>query len=222
MMSLTTKLVRQMQRPEGWLGRMNLSRMNKSHSDLTDWGLTHVTIANDATALDIGCGGGRTIAKLADRASMGNVYGIDHSPESVALSRQSNIAAVERGRVDVRQGSVSQLPFADDTFDLATAIETHFYWPDLRADMREILRVLKPGGTLVIVAEVYKGGKHDAAVRKLAALMAQANTSYANLTVAEHRALFSDAGYADAQVVEDYDRGWICATGRKTLTLAAV
>jgi ubiquinone/menaquinone biosynthesis C-methylase UbiE len=48
------------------------------------------------------------------------------------------------------------LPFPDSTFDTVTAVETHFWWSDLRAGMREILRVLKPGGTLVIVAEVYK------------------------------------------------------------------
>jgi len=44
-------------------------------------------------------------------------------------------------------------------FDLVTAIETQYYWPDLVNDMREILRVLAPGGTLVIIAESYKNGK---------------------------------------------------------------
>lgn len=42
-------------------------------------------------------------------------------------------------------------------FDLVTAVETHFWWPNLQADMREIFRVLKAGGKLIVIAEVYKG-----------------------------------------------------------------
>ena len=53
---------------------------------------------------------------------------------------------------------MSKLPFPDGMFDLVTAVETHYYWPDLVADMREVLRVLKPGGTFVLIAEAYKDG----------------------------------------------------------------
>ena len=41
--------------------------------------------------------------------------------------------------------------------DVVTAVKTHYYWPDLHADLREILRVLKPGGALVVIAEAYRG-----------------------------------------------------------------
>jgi SAM-dependent methyltransferase len=53
---------------------------------------------------------------------------------------------------------LSRLPFADGNFELVTAVETQYYWPDLVADMREILRVLKPAGTLIVMAESYKKG----------------------------------------------------------------
>jgi ubiquinone/menaquinone biosynthesis C-methylase UbiE len=214
-MSLASKLATQCQKPIGWLGRRFLLHMNNSHSLLTDWGLTHVSIASNAAVLDVGCGGGRTIAKLAARASEGRVYGVDHSAESVAMSRKTNARAIERGHVDIRQATVSRLPFSDNTFDLATAIETHFYWPSLGADLREILRVLKPGGMLVIVAEVYKGGKNDEQVQKFAELMKKSDTHYENLSVAEHRELFVTAGYSAVQVFEEYERGWICAVGKK-------
>jgi hypothetical protein len=100
-------------------------------------------------------------------------------------------------------------------FALATAVETHFYWPDLPADMREVLRVLKPGGALVIIAEVYKGGKYDRRVQKFAELMQSFGLPYVNLTVDEHRELFSKYGFTDVQVMEEYDKGWVCGIGKK-------
>src|SRR5262249_29452654 len=151
------------------------------------WGLQHVSIASDATILDIGCGGGRTIHKLATLATEGKVYGVDFSETSVAVSRKTNQEWLKAGRVEIRHGSVSQLPFPDQMFALATAIETHFYWPDLPADMREVLRVLKSGGSLVIIAEVYKGGKYDWLVRRFANSIQSMGYSYGNLTVDEHR-----------------------------------
>ena len=45
-------------------------------------------------------------------------------------------------------------------FDLVTAVETHFFWPDLPNDVREVLRVLKPGGTFLLIAEVYRGRQY--------------------------------------------------------------
>jgi SAM-dependent methyltransferase len=115
--------------------------------------------------------------------------------------------------VEIVRASVSKLPFIDYTFDLVTAVETHYYWPDLRGDLREVLRVLKPGGMLMVVAEAYKGGRYDALLRRLETLQQRGIMNYAHLTVGEHRELLSNAGYSDVQVFEEYDRGWLCAIG---------
>jgi SAM-dependent methyltransferase len=213
-MSLQSKLLNQLRNPTGWMGRWNLRGMNRRHSKLTDWALEHVSIDSDATILDIGCGGGRTIHKLAAIATKGKVFGVDYSETSVAASRQTNEKWIKMGRVEIRHGSVSRLPFPDQMFALATAVETHFYWPDLPADMLEVLRVLRPGGTLVIVAEVYRGGKYDRLVQRFADLMQKTDYPYANLSVDEHRELFSRAGFTDVQVIEEYHKGWICAIGK--------
>jgi ubiquinone/menaquinone biosynthesis C-methylase UbiE len=194
------------------MGRFTLWRMNLSHSRLTDWGLSHVAISKDATILDIGCGGGRTVSKLAAAACEGKVYGVDYSEASVAASKRTNALGVQQGRVEIRQASVSELPFPDDTFDLATAVETHFFWPNLPADMGEIRRVLKPGGTLILIAEVYKGsntasGKLAEKYLPLAGMIL--------LTPGEHRDLFATAGYSEIQVIEERSKGWICAFGKK-------
>src|SRR5207302_8308907 len=148
-------LARQVRKPTWWFGRAVAWIMNKSHAGLTAWGLSHVTVEKRSKALDVGCGGGATIQRLAAMASEGTVSGIDYGSGSVATARATNAELIKAGRVDIQQGSVSQLPYPDHTFDLVTAVETHYYWPDLVADTREVLRVLKPGGTFVIIAEAY-------------------------------------------------------------------
>jgi ubiquinone/menaquinone biosynthesis C-methylase UbiE len=199
-------------RPTGWLGRFTLWRMNSSHSNLTDWGLAHISIEKHYAILDAGCGGGRTVSKLAAMATQGKVYGVDYSEESVAATKTINAQSMAAGRVEVWHGSVSQLPFSDGMFDLVTAVETHFWWPNLPADMREIFRVLKPGGKFIIIAEIYKGANTTAA--KLAEKYAS-RTGMTLLSVDEHREHFANAGYSNVQVIEKHDKGWICAIGRK-------
>jgi ubiquinone/menaquinone biosynthesis C-methylase UbiE len=186
--------------------------MNSRHSRVTDWGLSHISIRKDDKILDLGCGGGRTVSKLAAIASEGKVYGLDHSKESVAVSKRTNRQWIEMGRVEIQEGSVSQLPFSEDVFDLVTAVETHFWWPDLPADIREVLRVIKPGGALLIVAEVYKGAKTMTAklVEKYRPL-----SGMAFLSVSEHRELFTNAGFVNVQVIDQSAKGWICGIGKK-------
>jgi ubiquinone/menaquinone biosynthesis C-methylase UbiE len=183
----------QCRRPSSGFGRLLAKSMNAGHDKLTRWGLSHVDIKPDFTMLDVGCGGGRTIETLASMAAHGQVFGIDYSLASVAVARERNHTSIERGRVQIHEGSVSSLPFPDDTFDLVTAVETHYYWPDLPGDVREVTRVLKPGGTLMIIAETYRGRRNDWLYRPVMRLMLRA----AYLTVEQHRRLLTDAGYRE-------------------------
>jgi SAM-dependent methyltransferase len=200
----------QCQRPRGLFGRFVLWSMNRRHAKLTDWGLAHLSIRDDDSILDVGCGGGRTVTKLAAFAPRGRVYGIDYSPASVAMARKGNRSLIEGERVSIQEASVLELPFADDAFDLVTAIETHFWWQDLNRGMREVFRVLKPGARFAVIAEFYNGGKHA----KYAAQLARW-TTMAILDVDQHKAMFADAGFAEVTVDEDKGRGWICLLGSK-------
>lgn len=211
-MTSGTTHVLQCQKPTGWLGRFVLWNMNSRHSKVTDWGLSNVSIRKLDIILDVGCGGGRTVGKLAARATQGKVYGLDFSDTAVAVATKTNRQWIAMGRVEIREGSVSHLPFADKTFDVVTAVETHFWWPDLPHDMGEVLRVLKPDGTLVIIAEIYRGAKTTTA--KLAEKYLRWS-GMTLLTVGEHQDLFRNAGFTDVQVIEQSDKGWICGRGKK-------
>jgi len=213
-LAATIYLLMQVRHPSKWLGRPFVWLMNKSHSNLTDWGLQHAKIDKNFTILDVGCGGGRTIQKLAAQASEGKVYGVDYAEGSVAMSRRKNAASIQAGRVKIKQASVSQLPFADNKFDLATAIETQYYWPNLLNDMREILRVLKPGGTLLIIAEVYRNGARNSVLEPVMKLLGSHS-----LSANDQHELFSQAGYQDVQIFE-HKKGWLCASGKKPLPSA--
>ena len=211
-MTRTSPRVNQCQKPAGWFGRFTLWNMNSRHSKVTDWGLSHISIQPHDVVLDVGCGGGRTVSKLAAMATQGKIYGVDHAQESVAMAGKINREWIAAGRVEIREGSVSQLPFAPDVFDLVSAVETHFWWPDLPSDMREVLRVLKPGGRLIIIAEIYKGARTRMAKVAEKYLPLSGMTL---LTVDEHRELFTHAGFSDIQIMTEPAKGWICGIGKK-------
>lgn len=200
------------QKPAGWLGRLFLRNMNSRHSKVTDWGLAQAAVKKSDVVLDVGCGGGRTVCKLAELTAAAKVYGVDHSTESVAIATKVNRKAIEAGRVEILEASVSRLPFAADMFDLVTAVETHFWWPDLPSDMREVFRVLKPGGTLVVIAEIYKGA--NTAMAKIAEKRLP-SAGMAMLSVDEHRELLGGAGFRDIQISTEPAKGWICCVAGK-------
>jgi SAM-dependent methyltransferase len=209
---LAVYLLNQVRKPTKWVGRLFLWMMNTSHSQVTDWGLKHVAIKEGFTILDVGCGGGRTIEKLAALATKGTVYGVDYAAGGVAASRAKNAQLIQAGRVEIARARVSRLPFAADQFDLVTAVETQYYWPDLVNDMREVLGVLKPGGTLIVIAESYRKGAKDWLHGPAMKLVRSAN-----LSVAEQRELFAAAGFEDIRISEERAEGWICAVGKKPL-----
>ncbi|HEX9075607.1 MAG TPA: class I SAM-dependent methyltransferase [Anaerolineae bacterium] len=187
--------------------------MNLSHAGVTDWGLRHVRIEPRFIILDVGCGGGRTVQKMAGVATQGRIYGIDSADGSVAASRDKNAQLIKTGRVEIQQASVSHLPFLDNYFDLVSAVETHYYWSDLVKDMQEILRVLKPGAAFVIIAESYsRGNKHD----KLQWLESKL-LKFRKLSIDEHREMFLSSGFSDVQIFEERNKGWICAIGNKPI-----
>jgi len=170
----------------------------------------HIEVTVDAAALDIGCGGGKTVDRLAKMAADGWVVGLDYSEDSVVVSRRKNANHIHDGRVEICHASVSEIPYEDATFDLVTAVETFYFWPAPDTDLLEAKRVMKPGGQLLIACTMYKGGKYDGRNRRF---VDEIDMHY--LSVGEFQNLLEASEYDDIQVIVEYDKGWICAVARK-------
>ena len=152
-MGLLSKFFTNCAHPKGGMGRAMLKFMNWCHAPLTNWGLSFVEIKDGWTMLDIGCGGGATLQRLLKRSKNGKVYGIDISEKSVTKAKKVNAEVLDK-QVFVCQGSAEKLPYEDGEFNLVTAVETVYFWPDLPDCLQEVKRVLKPRGKFVIMVEV--------------------------------------------------------------------
>ena len=138
---------------------MMIKGMNSGHAKLADWGLSHLHLVNPFEVIDLGCGGGRNIERFASQITSGKVVGIDYSEVSVEKSTKLNKDAINEGKVEIIQGSVSEMPFDDNTFDIVTGFETIYFWPDFINDLKEVNRVLKKDAMVFFCNEaVYREG----------------------------------------------------------------
>ena len=204
------KLIKNARKPVGELGHQILDRMNKSHETMAVWGVSHFDISEDDLILDIGCGGGRNIERFAAEIESGKVVGIDYSEVSVEKSIKLNQKAIDEGKAEVIQGSVSEMPFDDDTFDIVTGFETIYFWPDFINDLKEVNRVLKKDGLVFFCNEaVYREGemeKYDDLVELLDMKIYSEDVLKESL---------EKTGFKDFNAYVNDENDWICITARK-------
>jgi ubiquinone/menaquinone biosynthesis C-methylase UbiE len=141
--------------PQGILGRLGgVARMNADcGTSVTDL----LEVRPNDKVLEVGFGPGVVIQRLARLANAGHVEGIDRSREMVGQARARNATAVQEGRVELRHGSVESLPFDDNRFDKALAINSMQYWPQAVAGLREVQRVMKADGRIALGFSPYSG-----------------------------------------------------------------
>lgn len=208
-MGLLSKFFSNARKPEGFLGKLMVNGMNGGgHAAMANWALAMVTIDRDDHILDIGCGGGANIARLLQRTLQGTVMGIDFSSVSVRKSTKVNAKAIQEGRCKVLEGNVANLPFAESSFDVVTAFETIYFWPDIEHCFNEVKRVLKPGGQFVIVNESDGSGEMDA---KWESMIEDMHT----YTPEEIRHHLTNVGFNDLNITVNEEKRWLCTTVRK-------
>ena len=205
------ELIRNARKPVGELGHKILDRMNKSHENMAQWGVSHFKIESNSIILDIGCGGGRNIERFAEQISKnGKVVGIDYSEVSVEKSIELNMKFIEEGIVEILQGSVSTMPFDDETFDIVTGFETIYFWPDIINDLKEVHRVLKKDGLVFFCNEaVYREGEMEK-FKDLIELLDMKIYSEEVL-----KKLLEKTGFKDFKAFINDENDWICVTARK-------
>ena len=184
-MGIMKKFFNQTRKPEGTLGKLMLSSMNSGHAKLADWGFSHLPELNPERIVELGCGAGRNAGELLKKYPQAHVTAIDYSPLSVEKAGEYNRESIAEGRCVVRQGDVSDLHLPGESFDLATAFETVYFWPGIENCFVQVAKVLKPGACFLICNEsdgldatgkkfekiidgmkVYKAGELEAALRK--------------------------------------------------------
>ena len=210
--SIDDDLMGQFRRPTGVQGRATAALMNKNHNLLSTWGLTHVKIEAAFTVLDVGCGGGKTIGKLAKQTFHGKVFGIDYSKDMVEYSKEENQKLVDAGQVALVQGSVEKMSFPDNFFDLVTAIETYYFWPNISKAFQEINRVLKQGGKLLIVSEMIKDGVFEV---KNAQTIAKAHVKL--LPMQEIEWMLLSAGFFNVEIFRKPRSPWNVILAQKRI-----
>jgi ubiquinone/menaquinone biosynthesis C-methylase UbiE len=144
---------RQFGNPSGLFGRFIGDRMAKGNVYDAKWTVSLLGIRPASRVLEIGFGPGVSTQLASERANQGLVAGIDHSATMVQAARKRNADAVQAGRVELRQGEASSLPYADDTFDIAFSLHSIYFWRDPVSCLMELRRVLKPGGLLAITIQ---------------------------------------------------------------------
>lgn len=197
-------------KPEGEDGARMLSRMNKSHEPVTEWALDFLKPGGADRLLDIGCGGGATIRRLADRVPEGKVTGVDYSPVSVRESGRYNEDLIGEGRAEVVEASVEDLPFEENSFDRITTVESFYFWPEPEENLKEVLRVLKPGGQFLLIADIYGKAGLDEATRRNIRVYDLFNPSKE-----EFHLMFRDAGFTAVKIHLKEGTDWICVEGIK-------
>ncbi len=198
-MSLLQTLIEQAKKPNGWIGSWMLRMMNIAHRGMYAWLIRQGAINDGDRVLDIGCGGGKILQILSNLNPNGIIYGIDISEQAVKESIKLNEARVASGKVMVKEASVTSIPFEDQFFDAITAFQTHYFWPSLEQDVKEVWRVLKNGGKFIIIAELYKMNYHMEAYQTPAAM----------------KQLLERTGFQTVYVTEKSSKGWLSMTAIK-------
>jgi ubiquinone/menaquinone biosynthesis C-methylase UbiE len=183
-------LMRTFGRPQGLLGRLGGIILARANRPFAQEVVALLDVRASEKVLEVGFGPGVGIELLAEAARTGRIAGIDPSREMVEQAARRNASAIRAGAVVLRPGTVESMPFADDAFDTVLAINSMQVWPDMRAGLREIRRVLARGGR-VALGFTPNSGQPRAGVTEMLA----------------------SAGFDDARLLEL--RGGFCALARK-------
>ncbi len=147
------KFFQQTRKPEGFGGKVMIGMMNSGHAKLAEWAFKFIKYEKDYNVLDIGCGGGSNLKRWLDRCNNGFVTGIDYSIESVNRSIKFNKEAIDNDRCKVVEGNVIAMHFEENSFDVVSAFETVYFWPEIQTSFINVNKILKPKGRFLIINE---------------------------------------------------------------------
>lgn len=137
--------------PRGALGSMALTAMALKNGGQNKAALDLLAPRAGDSVIELGCGPGMGVRAALKRVGRdGFVAGVDQSATAAHYAAHAVHGACLKGRAVIMRAEVADLPFRDCMFDRAFAVNTFQFWPDPARSLREVSRVLAPGGRLVI------------------------------------------------------------------------
>jgi ubiquinone/menaquinone biosynthesis C-methylase UbiE len=154
-------------KPAGFFGRLLARGMAWGHRDFYINTAKVLDLKNDDNYLEIGFGSGLFIKKYAHHVE--KIAGIDYSEDMVNLANNINKDLVRSGKAELKKGDATSLPWENNEFSAVAGIETFYFLPEPKASLKEIYRVLAPGGRLVIEMAYNKddGLDHTKDIKKM-------------------------------------------------------
>jgi len=185
-------IARQSSRPSGWLGEIVARVMALETEPVNRVALEELAVQPGEAVLEVGCGHGRTLARLARAPGAGFLAGVDPSDVMVRHARGRLRRAIDAGRAQVSLASSAKIPHPDARFDAAFAVHVIYFWREPKGDLAEIHRVLRPGGRLLL-------GYRPRDEHTLAELPASV---YSLRSADEMEGLLADAGFTSIRSTE--------------------
>lgn len=141
----------QLKQPSGAFGWFLLGRLlNKFNARINQLSVELLALQPSDHVLEIGFGGGATLGIMAKRIDSGKIYGVDFSEPMVQQAKRKFQPLLQSGKLVIQFADVQQLPFESGMFDKVCTVNTIYFWPDPLVGLREIRRVMKRGGKLVV------------------------------------------------------------------------
>ena len=170
--------------------------MEKGHRPVGEQAIDLMAIPASARVLDVGCGSGWATRLMAEKASSGRVVGIDIADEMIRLAQETSSSC---SNVEFQVASAEKLPFVEKDFTHSLSMESLYYYAEMLTAVREIKRVLKPGGLFVTVVDLYRENAPSGQ------WVEQLKVPVQFLSIAEYRSLFERAGFVNVSDRRLYD-----------------
>ncbi|MCL9812143.1 class I SAM-dependent methyltransferase [Natranaeroarchaeum aerophilus] len=142
---------------DDWASEGRDRGMEQRHWHTARHVLSRMPVEDGETVLDLGCGSGYAARALRDAGGAGRAYGLDGSPEMAHNAREYT----DDDSVGFLIGDFGDLPFADDSVDHVFSMEAFYYAADPVETLREIRRILRPGGTFYCAVNYYEENVHS-------------------------------------------------------------
>jgi ubiquinone/menaquinone biosynthesis C-methylase UbiE len=187
----------QFELPRGLIGRITLMFMNRGHKSIYNSVAKALELQAEDDLLEVACGNGHFIKNYASHVH--NVAGLDLSELCIKLATKKNKKRVVAGSAEFVQGEATQLPWEDNKFGVATSMGSFMMFPKPLESLKEMCRVLRPGGRVVVCIEwnAEDGKDHSKDVEKYGVQLWTEN---------DIRNMLKDARFSDIAIT--YTRGF--------------